>query len=254
MKKIYFIFSLFLFAITANAQVVINEVYGGGGNSGSTYKNDFIELYNNSSSAVSLTGWSVQYASAAGSTWQVTPLSGTIPANGYYLIQESADSGGSVPLPAPDASGSISMSGTAGKVALLNNSTALSGCPIASNPDLIDLVGFGSTANCYEGSGGTPSPSNTNSVQRSPEGFDSQDNSADFKAGAPSPTNGSSAADVDAPVVDSYSPANGATGVPLTFSASITFNEPVKKGTSGSILLKLTADNSTVQTIDISSR
>ncbi len=73
MKKIYIFFSLILFVITANAQVVINEVYGGGGNSTSTYTNDFIELYNNSSSPVSLAGWTVQYASAAATgttTWR----------------------------------------------------------------------------------------------------------------------------------------------------------------------------------------
>jgi hypothetical protein len=45
--------------------VVITEVYGGGGNSGAPYTNDFIELTNNSSSPVDVTGWSIQYASAA---------------------------------------------------------------------------------------------------------------------------------------------------------------------------------------------
>ena len=36
----------------AQAQVVISQVYGGGGNPGTTYKNDFIELHNNGSTAV----------------------------------------------------------------------------------------------------------------------------------------------------------------------------------------------------------
>src|SRR5215813_7743027 len=52
--------------------VVISEVYGGGGNSGATFTNDFIELYNRGAAPVNLAGWSVQYASAAGTTWQVT--------------------------------------------------------------------------------------------------------------------------------------------------------------------------------------
>ncbi|MCE4282316.1 lamin tail domain-containing protein, partial [Xanthomonas hortorum] len=70
----------------ANAQVVISQVYGGGGNSGATFRSDFIELHNTGSSTVSLDGWSVQYASAAGSSWQVTPLAGNVPAGGYYLV------------------------------------------------------------------------------------------------------------------------------------------------------------------------
>ncbi|WP_017170590.1 lamin tail domain-containing protein, partial [Xanthomonas phaseoli] len=80
----------------ANAQVVISQVYGGGGNSGATLRSDFIELHNIGSAPVSLDGWSVQYASAAGSSWQVTPLAGTVAAGGYYLIKQADGSGGSV--------------------------------------------------------------------------------------------------------------------------------------------------------------
>jgi hypothetical protein len=49
--------------------VVISQVYGGGGNAGATLKNDFIELFNRGASPVNLNGWSVQYASAAGTGW-----------------------------------------------------------------------------------------------------------------------------------------------------------------------------------------
>jgi predicted extracellular nuclease len=73
--------------------VGISQIYGGGGNSGATLKNDFIELFNPGSTPVSLTGWSVQYASAGGTSWQVTALSGTIQPGAYYLVQESAGSG-----------------------------------------------------------------------------------------------------------------------------------------------------------------
>ncbi|MEE7545827.1 lamin tail domain-containing protein, partial [Xanthomonas sp. Kuri4-1] len=81
------------------AQVVISQVYGGGGNSGAVYTSDFIELHNNGTQAVSLAGWSVQYASAAGSSWQVTPLAGELAAGGYYLVKQADGSGGSTPLP-----------------------------------------------------------------------------------------------------------------------------------------------------------
>lgn len=74
--------------------VVISQIYGGGGNSGATLKNDFIELHNTGSTAISLAGWSVQYASAAGSSWQVTGLTGTLAPGAYYLVQEAKGSGG----------------------------------------------------------------------------------------------------------------------------------------------------------------
>ncbi|MEO5501577.1 MAG: lamin tail domain-containing protein, partial [Ginsengibacter sp.] len=219
MKKIYLIFSLILFIVTANAQVVINEVYGGGGNSGATYKNDFIELYNNSSSAVSLAGWSVQYSSATGSTWAVTNLTGSIPANGYYLIQEAAGTGGMASLPTPDATGTIAMSATTGKVALVNTTTALSGCPLPSNPALVDLVGFG-TSTCFEGTGPTPAPSNSTSVQRITTGVDNNDNKLDFAAGAPSPLN-HNGPDLTPPTASSFFPVNGATDVATNFTGTI---------------------------------
>ena len=77
--------------------IVISQVYGGGGNSGAEYTNDFIELYNRGGTAVDVTGWSVQYASVTGSSWQVTTLSGVIEPGQYYLVQEAQGSGGSTP-------------------------------------------------------------------------------------------------------------------------------------------------------------
>ncbi|MBN6112830.1 lamin tail domain-containing protein [Xanthomonas bonasiae] len=172
---------------TGQAQVVISQVYGGGGNSGATYKSDFIELHNNGNQAVSLAGWSVQYASAAGSSWQVTTLSGSIPAGGYYLVKQADGSGGSTALPTPDATGTTAMSGTAGKIALSNAATALSGACPAGN---VDFVGYGSSASCAEGSAPTAAPSNTLAVLRGNGGCsDSDNNNADFATGAPTPRN-----------------------------------------------------------------
>lgn len=161
-------------------KAVISQVYGGGGNSGAYYKNDFIELLNRGDQVQDLSGWSVQYASATGSTWSVTPLSGSIPAGGYYLVQEYQGSGGTASLPTPDASGSINMAATAGKVALVNTTAALSVvCPTGIT--IIDLVGYGTTANCYEGTAAAPAPSNTTSDRRALAGCtDTNDNAADF--------------------------------------------------------------------------
>ncbi|QNH23054.1 nuclease [Xanthomonas sp. GW] len=179
---------------TGQAQVVISQVYGGGGNSGATYKSDFVELHNNGNQAVSLAGWSVQYASAAGSSWQVTTLAGSIPAGGYYLVKQADGSGGSTALPTPDATGTTAMSGTAGKIALSNTATALSGACPAGN---VDFVGYGSSASCAEGSAPTTAPSNTLAVLRGNGGCsDSDNNNADFATGAPTPRNTAAAANL----------------------------------------------------------
>ncbi|HLU44113.1 MAG TPA: lamin tail domain-containing protein [Natronosporangium sp.] len=167
--------------------VVISQVYGGGGNSGATYTHDFIELLNRSDAPVDLTGWSVQYASAAGTSWQVTPLSGTVPPGRYYLVAQAAGAGGSRPLPTPDAVGSIPMSASSGKVALVADTTRLTGsCPLGQ---VVDFVGFG-TANCYEGTGPTATLSNPVAALRHDAGCrDTDDNAADFDTGAPTPRN-----------------------------------------------------------------
>jgi hypothetical protein len=61
------------------ANLVISQIYGGGGNSGASYRNDYVELFNPGSFAASVSGWSVQYASSSGTSWQVGNLSGAIP-------------------------------------------------------------------------------------------------------------------------------------------------------------------------------
>lgn len=178
-------------ATAASSDVAISQVYGGGGNSGATLTNDFIELRNASATAVDVTGWSVQYASAAGTTWAVTVLSGSVAAGGHYLVQEAAGAGGSTPLPAPDATGSIAMSATAGKVALVTASGGLAcggDCDTAAG--VKDFVGYGSTANDFE-TAPAPGLSNTTAAIRG-AGPDTDNNAADFTAGAPNPRNSGS--------------------------------------------------------------
>lgn len=248
MKKIYLILISFLLAFNLQAQVVINEVYGGGGNSGATYTHDFVELYNNGTTAVSLTGWSVQYASAAGTSWTITNLTGSIPAKGYFLIQMAAGTGGTTALPTPDFIGSTAMSGTSGKVALVNTTTSLSGtCPLAAT--YVDFVGFGA-ANCFEGTGAVPALTNATSAQRSTVGLDTDDNLLDFTRAAPTPVNGAGP-DVTAPLVSALNPANGTTGLGTAFVAKIKFNEKIIKGSAGNILIKKSADNSTILSLDV---
>ncbi|MDM7856235.1 ExeM/NucH family extracellular endonuclease [Cellulomonas alba] len=174
-------------AVSPAAAVVVNEVYGGGGNSGAPLNRDFVELYNPGSSAVSLAGWSVQYASAAGSSWaNKTDLSGSIAAGGYLLVGGASGANGSALT--VDVDGTINLSGSAGKVALVSSGTPLTcstGC--ASQASVVDLVGYGSTASSYAGTAPAPGASNTTSVSRSASHTNTADNAADFTAGAPTP-------------------------------------------------------------------
>lgn len=169
--------------------VVISQVYGGGGNSGATYRNDFIELYNAGTTTVSLGTYAVQYTSSAGTTWSATVLNGSIAPGQHYLIQEAAGTGGTTSLPTPQATGSIALSATSGKVALTKTTTLLTGSNPTANTNVVDFVGYGS-ADAFEGAGAAPTLSNTTAALRAAGGAtDTNSNAADFTAGAPTPRN-----------------------------------------------------------------
>ncbi len=192
LKTLFLAFALIFLANASWSQVVISQVYGGGGNTGATLKNDYIELFNRGTESVNLAGWSVQYASATGTSWQVTNLGDfTLEPGQYYLIQQAAGEGGSVDLPTPDVEGNIGMSASSGKVALVSSTTALTGgCPTGDH--IIDFVGFG-TANCFEGGGATPALSNTTAAIRLNEGcIDTNNNNVDFAVETPNPRNSAS--------------------------------------------------------------
>src|SRR6187431_1912168 len=108
--------------LAVSPNVVVSQVYGGGGNSGATYTHDFIELFNHGTTPTSLAGWSVQYSSATGTglfSSNVTSLpSITLAPGQYLLVQEAQGAGGTTPLPTPEATGSIAMAAGAGKVIL----------------------------------------------------------------------------------------------------------------------------------------
>jgi len=191
---------------SAAGNVVISQVYGGGGNSGAPLTHDFVELFNRSGSSVSLDGWSIQYASATGTgnfganSGQLAPLSGSIAPGKYLLVQLAGGANGS-PLPVADiidSDGPINMSSTAGKVALASQATTLgcnggsTTCSAAALAAIVDLVGYGS-ANFFEGAGAAPTLSNTLAAFRADGGqTDTDSNVADFASGTPAPrTSGS---------------------------------------------------------------
>ncbi len=171
--------------------LVISQIYGGGGGTGAPYTHDFIELHNAGTQPRSLAGMAIQYAGSGGTgTWGAQALpSVMVPAGGYYLIQQAAGAGAGAALPTPDfvPANPITMSPTAGKVALTSTVTPLDGiCP---NPGVVDRVGYGG-ANCFEGAGPAPAPSNNTAVQRRGLGcVDAAENATDFVSAAPAPRN-----------------------------------------------------------------
>lgn len=189
-----------------SSSIVISQVYGAGGNAGASFTHDFIELFNRGNTPVSLAGWSLQYASATGtgnfgaSATQLTELPAVVIAPGqYFLVQEAGGTTGTPTSADAVDSTPISMSGSAGKVALVTSIVTL-GCNGGSTPcspaqlaAIVDLVGYGtgaSGANFFEGSGAAPSLTATTSAVRRDAGCtDTDQNGADFTAGPVAPRN-----------------------------------------------------------------
>ncbi|WP_300382528.1 5'-nucleotidase C-terminal domain-containing protein, partial [Clostridium sp.] len=174
--------------------VVISEVYGGGGNGVTKYKNDFVELYNPTDKEIDINGWEIQYSSDKGTFGtNNTILSGKIKANGYFLVQQGAGDGGTDELPDPDTIGKINMAGSNCRVRLVD-----------SDKKKIDLVGVGritipSGENQSEGDP-TSGMNAKLSVQRKDNddsdlgitnGWDTDNNANDFYPKEPTPRNSS---------------------------------------------------------------
>lgn len=177
----------------AASDIVISQVYGGGGNSGSVYKNDFVELFNRGSSAISLAGMSIQYTSSNGpgstgtSNWGVAALPAKTLQPGQYLLMQLAAGSGSQPvLPVtPDGTGSLNMSGTGGKILLSSGTAPLTG--FLPTTSVLDMLGWG-VSNGFEGAYASGT-SNATAIARTNACFDTDNNAADFAVQAPMPRN-----------------------------------------------------------------
>ena len=178
-------------ARSVSSDMVVSQIYGGGGNSGATFANDFVEVFNRGGTAVDLGTWSIQYASASGTSWQVTPLTGTVQPGKYFLVQLASAAAVGAALPTPDATGTSNLANAGGKVAIVRSATALTcgasagSCSTVS--DVVDLVGYGSATD-YEGSGAAAALTNTTAAVRAGIGCTDTDvNEADFDDATPAP-------------------------------------------------------------------
>ena len=189
-------------ATHASAQMLtISEVYGGGGNGGSTYSNDFIELYNYGTTTIDMSVYALYYAAATSTTGYnaataagttnnfTTTLTGTLAAGSYYLVAEAQGTAGTKPLTNVNAVGTINLSSTAGKVALGLASTTptYSAGAITAANNTIDFVGYGTTANQYAGAGPAPILTSTTADSKANPPGATVSNSSDYTSGAPSP-------------------------------------------------------------------
>src|SRR5688572_3221514 len=166
---------LTLDVVPAAPKMVISQIFGGGGSSGAVPQNDYVELFNAGNAAATLTGWSLQYASATGTggfgtNGQIAALAGSVEPGQYYLVKFGPNSSTGTPLPAHQASTTFNMAVAAGKLALVDQAAALgcntaTNCTTAQKARIIDLVGYGN-ATWFEGAGAAPTLSNTTAAFR----------------------------------------------------------------------------------------
>lgn len=210
--------------------LVISQLYGGGGNSGATFTHDYIEIYNPTGISFNLAGWSLQYSSATGTSWtNKQPIGGTIAPGEYFLVSLASGGANGSPLPVTaNISGDINMSATTGKVALVSNSSSLSGsCPNGTDPDIVDFVGYGASASCFEGGTRAPAPSNTTAVFRKLNGAqDTNQNGDDFQTAEPNPRRTAPIGELG-PWVAGTEPFSDGFNAPYDATVTIDFSEPV---------------------------
>ena len=210
--RLLFVCLVSLFAALSaigQTRLVISQMYGGGGNTGAQFTYDFLELYNPTSAAISLSGLSIQYAAATSASWNEVALPNvSVQPGHYFLIQAAAGTTvTNAPLvPAADfvisgngsTGNALNFSATAGKIVIAKTTTPLTvACPAAST--YVDLIGFGPTANCFEGAGPAPAPSNMTADVRTNLAVDLVNNATDFSTAAPSPHSSGSATDRSRP-------------------------------------------------------
>jgi hypothetical protein len=177
--------------------VVIAELYARSNTTGSTYNRDYAVLFNLSGVAISLQGWSIQYAGATGTSWSKVNLSGSILPYSYFLVRVNSSGTIGADLPLCDVCGAGSggpgvfdMAGAGGKVALLSNQES-PGAVSKPTTGLVDFVGYG-TANSSETSSAPATTTSVEATIRKNFLIDTDNNSDDFFVGTAIARNSSS--------------------------------------------------------------
>lgn len=245
---LFFGFSVAAFAGTN--QIVISQVYGGGGNSGATLNQDYVELFNAGSTPVTMSGWALQYRSATGTSSfnVVKPLAtATILPGHFYLIGASTVGSTGAALPTVDDTAAVNLSGTGGVIALTSTTTLLTGCSAIDPSNTVDFVGYGSTTTCYEGTGPTGTLSSTTGATRTNVCVDADNNAGEFTVGALNPRNSATTATPCSSTPVPLSATVAADPTSQYASGVVTFTAAVVPGTNpASTGITVTADLSPI--------
>lgn len=236
----------------AAGDIVFSQIYSNGGNSGSTYQNNYLELFNRTNNTIDISGWPIHIADATGAFNQSVAVSSSrgvpIGPGRYLLMSFGPASSNGAPVPAdfqipffspfPGVPG-LNLS-PSGKVFITPSGSSISGspCPLP-NPEIVDFVGYGAAASCFEGTGPTGTTGNTTAVLRKAGGCtDSDNNAGDFDVSAPSPRNSSA-------------PQNfcGTTGPAVIQFSQASFLTTETSGSIG-LLVTRTVNTSSVSTVD----
>ena len=188
LRRVAYVLALFVLVAgklwAVSTTIVISQVYTAGGNSGATFNADYVELFNLSAAPVTMNGWALQYFSATGvgtATVSTLPASITLQPGQRYLVQATPSATSGIPLAnaADYTSANLAMGAAAGRIYLTSSTTALSGASGCPTANVVDFVGYGTTAICYEGTR-APAPSLTQPIARVNACVDSDNNGTDF--------------------------------------------------------------------------
>jgi hypothetical protein len=194
--------------------LVISQVYTRGGETGATFRNDFVEVFNRGNTTVNLMDYTLQVLAdlpaSPGFPGGLTPVavrfvssSGNVPlAPGKYVLYQFGSSGNNGALlpvtPDHDSSTPVNanLPATSGRIALAQGGPTHPyvqyGCGVGVDAALADFFSYGPTT-CAEGGANFPAPTVTTAALRNNDGCDDTDNNvADFTNAVPAPRNTSS--------------------------------------------------------------
>jgi hypothetical protein len=156
----------------ACARVVINEIYYDHPGADAGY--EFVELVNDGSVAVDLSGFAIEFHNGSGAGWTVlwrAPAGASLGPDTLFVV------GGESVAPRPDAVVALTLQNGPDAVRLV---AALGG--------VLDLVGYGGLDDpAYVETAAVPAVAAGQSIARRRDAFDSGDNAADFAAATPTP-------------------------------------------------------------------
>jgi uncharacterized protein len=203
------------------AAVVINEFQVAGG----TAADEFVELLNTTGADIDISGWTLVYRSAAGTSdvFLLTfPANTFIRANDHLLIAHATGfDGGIVPDFTWPGGGTGTFAGAGGGLALRSGP--------ANTGAIVDSVGYGSATNAFVEGAAETAPAANSSASRT-NGVDTNNNQADFSTLAtPTPTRSAPAPTTPTLNVSDVTAAEGDDGT-TTFTFAVSLTAPAGPG------------------------